>query len=223
MPVNIRQLKESIGIHLLFLLALTSAFLGVYITVYDLFSGGIEETPSKEVSNLPYELIGTPLGTLENMSWENKNKYLERFHRTDQMKRIGNQDGTLEDLSLLDQKPALLKHDHLQDSDSNVYNSVTSGKFGGYRFMKSDGRALRYLKPYEKKKVPQLKYNQAQQSYSYESTPLSKDPGNHTVDSALADIHKKMDQLPFQMRTVFLSKQIPEKMMNVHIMKKRHF
>ncbi|KRH95210.1 hypothetical protein M153_2100030559 [Pseudoloma neurophilia] len=36
MPLNIRKLKESIGIHLLFLLALTSAFLGVYITIYDL-------------------------------------------------------------------------------------------------------------------------------------------------------------------------------------------
>lgn len=40
MALNLSQLKESIGIHLLFLLALTSAFLGVYITIYDLFGGG---------------------------------------------------------------------------------------------------------------------------------------------------------------------------------------
>lgn len=39
MPLNLTQLKESIGVRLLFLLALTSAFLGVYITIYDLFGG----------------------------------------------------------------------------------------------------------------------------------------------------------------------------------------
>lgn len=37
MRMTISQLKESIGIYLLFVLALTSSFLGIYITVYDLF------------------------------------------------------------------------------------------------------------------------------------------------------------------------------------------
>lgn len=125
MPVNIRQLKESIGIHLLFLLALTSAFLGIYITVYDLFGGGRLENPKRTTTNIPYDLIRTPFGLLDNILSAYKRNYSEQSHTAYRSKANNTQNHTQKRKirnSTLQQEYNSQRHKSIDDSDQIEYN-----------------------------------------------------------------------------------------------------